>query len=133
MRKTGRVGDDRIRNERLIADRIRVNARLPAPIKHFGNHLSLPLNVAAPETLQAGDQSRIADHVRHQLRGIAANREELQACIADEAIEDVVRSEAHSVTVSLKFIAQSYKRLDITPTADYLDDDVQLHGEDIRF
>lgn len=127
------VRNDGIRDKGLAAEGVGVDARPPAPIEHLGDHLPLALDVAAPETLQARDQARVADHVGHQLGGVAADGEELEAGVADKLVKDIVRCEAHSVAVFLEFVAERDKGLDVASTADDLDDDVEFYGEGICF
>lgn len=132
MRKAGRVRNDGVRDKGDTRPSIRLSTRPPAAVEHLGNHLPLLLDISGFEALHARYKPRIPDHIRHQVGRVAADGVEFQLRIAHEAFKDIVCCQTHPVTVFLETIPQSYKRLYVAATTDYLYQDVELGGKVVR-
>lgn len=132
VRKTRRIRDYSVGNERCVQHRIRVDAASPATVQHLLNHLPLTFDVNLTETLHVGDQPGVLDHVRHEYGGVASDRIESEAGLPNKVLEHVMRCQTDTVAMLLQFVAQSDERLDVAPAADDLDDDVELQVEIAR-
>ena len=125
MRKARRIGNNSICHEWCSVNGIRLNTRLPAAIQHLSDHESFPSNLTPPQALHTWDQARILHHISHQLFRIPSNRIELQAMILDEFLEYVVGCKAYAVAMFLQLVPEGDERLDITSTADDLNDNIE--------
>ncbi len=111
VRKTGRIGDNSMCNERLslrdsnllcaflIFDFVHICARLPAPLHNLGHTLLSLSDVAFPKRFHPRNQSGILDHERHQFSRVSPNVKELQAIFLDELLECAVRGQANTMTI----------------------------------
>lgn len=124
-----RIRNDGVCDKRLRTYGIGLDTGAPASIKHLGNHFALPLDIASPKALHAGNQSRIPHHIGHQLRRIATDGVECKTGIPDKLIEGIVRGQPDIMTVLLQLRSQSDEWLDISTTSDHLDHDVELDGK----
>jgi hypothetical protein len=123
----GRIRNDGVGHKRRSRDAVGLNARLPEAVEHAGDHCTLVLDVAGAQALHARDQPRVLDHVGHEFGGVSADGVELEAGVAHEGCEGVVRCKADAVAVFLEAVAEGDEGLHIPTAADYLDDDVELH------
>lgn len=129
MCKTGRIRNDGVGDERDRGDGIRLDTRRPAAVQHLLHHLALLLDIAGAETLHARDQGWVADHVRHQLGGIATDREEFEAGSSHERGEYIMGGQSYAMAVLLELVAQRDERLYVAAATDDLYDNVELDVE----
>lgn len=127
--KARRVGNDGVSDERELGHWVRQDTRVPKAVQHVGDHSTLTANLSLYDGLEGWHQTGILDHIRHQGGRVSADRVEFQACLLHEVGEHIVRSNPYAVSMKLQFIPQSEERLDVTTTADDLDDDVQFDIE----
>ena len=137
----GRVGDDGIRDEATIrslgADLGRallaahavagLDAAPPAALEDLGDVGAALAHVAGLPALLAGHQAGVLDHVGHERGRVAADGEELEPVLLDEALEDRVRADAHAVRVRrlLQDLADGDEGLDVAARPDDVDGDVE--------
>lgn len=88
---------------------------------------SSPLaHLAALEGVKARHEPRILDHEGHELGGVAANVEELEAILLDKRLKRGVGGDADAVAVGVaQRLAEGDKGLDVAAGADNLDDNVE--------
>lgn len=131
VRKAGRVRDDGLGHKGAAGQGVGRDTRAPAALEHLGHHPPLLLDVTGAQALHARDEPRVLHHVRHQVRGIAADGEELQPRRAHKVTEDAMRSDSHPVAVAEELAAEGDKGLDIAAASNHLDDDVEADGSPI--
>lgn len=122
------VSDDGIRSKWDSSLQVCLDARFPAPIEHGIYHFPFCLDVARPHAAHTRYQAGILDHICHEFGRIAANGIEFQAMLSYEVFKHVVRCDAHTMPMLLKFIPNGDKRLYISSTSDHLDDDVESNN-----
>jgi hypothetical protein len=107
----------------------RLDTRSPCAAQNLRNAFPPFPNVAASQCVEARHETRILDHERHELSGIAANAEELKSILDNEVFEVRVCCETYSVAVCLlEHYAERNKWLHISSRSNYLYDDVQGWG-----
>ena len=127
MSKTRRICDNCICHKRRSVNGVIFETGLPTSFQHLSHHGSLSLDVSLSQTLHSGNETGVLDHVSHEVCRITSNRVEFQARVANESVEDLVRSQANTMAVLLQFLPESNKRLYITSTSHDLDDDIKLN------
>lgn len=140
------VGDDHIRNEwtpTIIYDIApwvffdlvemcaiaHLEAGSPTPIEYLLHLPTSLLDRTTPNRAHIGKQPGILDHECHQLRGIATDMEELELSIEDKFSKSQMRGETDPMPMSLEFLSQSDKWLNVPAGSNHLDDDVEMQRE----
>lgn len=123
--EAGRIRNNGFSNKRAPRNRVWLDTRPPAPLEHLSNHLALLLDIACAQALYARDQTRVLDHIGHQFGRVAADRVELEAGLAYEVSEGIVRRKAYAVAVALELGAEGDEGLDVAAATDDLDDNIQ--------
>ncbi len=149
--EAGRVGDDGVgyegpgagaaggRREGLVERRVGavrllrraqavagLDARTPAADDDLLDALAALGDLAALQGVQAGHEAGVLDHEGHQLGRVAADAEELQPVLLDEALEGRVGGQPHAVAVRLlQHLAQRHERLHVAARAHDLDHHVE--------
>jgi hypothetical protein len=85
------ICNDGIGNERHIAQWVRFNASLPTSLEHFCYHLPLLSYILSSKILHVRDETRVLDHVGHELGWVTADGIELKPGLLNEFLEDIVR------------------------------------------
>lgn len=82
-------------------------------------------DISLANTLHAGDQAWVFNHVRHKFRWVAANGVKLEVRRCNEVGKRVVRCYAHTVAVLLELVAERDEGLYIAAASNHLDHNVQ--------
>jgi hypothetical protein len=99
--ESGCIGDDSVGYKRLLSLQVQLYTRTPAALYHLGDPISFLLNGALAKALHLWDQAGVLVHVSHDLFRITTNGVELQIRLTDEALEGIVRSYSHAMSVLL--------------------------------
>lgn len=100
----------------IVATGIRMDTRFPASLQHFVYHPPFPRDLSFSESLHARYEPSIFYHIIR----IAPYKVEFEIRLSDKLARNVVCSSPYAMSVFLKLIAKSYKRLDISSAPHYL-------------
>lgn len=125
MRETRWIPNNRISCERNTSLQIRIYTRPPTPIQHLRNHLPFRLYIPRHQTTHTRYQSRVLNHIRHQIRRISTDRIKLKARLPYKVFKNIVRRDSYSVAMFLELVADGDEWLDVPAATDNLDDDIE--------
>lgn len=105
----------------------RLDTRSPAPHENLFDTPPALAYFATLQRIKTRHQTRVLDHERHELGGVATNVEELEAIVLDKLLKGSVGGDADAVAVGIaEGLAEGDKGLDVAAGADDLDDNVEL-------
>lgn len=132
--KAWRISNNSVGHKRLMGESIGFNTRSPTAFQHLLYHQPLPLDLSSFDRLHTRDETRVFDHVCHELRRVSSDGIELQSCtrVAYKVAKYIVSSQAHSVSMLAKFVSERNERLDISTTAYNLYHNIQLDRKYIK-
>ena len=138
MSKAGRIRNNGIRHEGVRLQRgitgqvdafSGLEAGPPTPADHCADLLPPAADCAVQQRVHLGDQLRVLHHKRHELGGIAADVEELQAMLPHKVAEHQMGRESHAMAVSLQRLADCNERLNVASGSDDVNHYVHAKGE----
>jgi hypothetical protein len=71
---------------------------MPASMKNFRHHQTIPLDIALPQAVDIGNETGILDHVSHQIGRFPAYGVEIQPSFSYEFLENIMRGDSDSMT-----------------------------------